>query len=337
MGKYILSSLGMIAAFALVFVLGGHHDFQHVHQHGQHFGAVGFSGIGLIGLSTNKVVLRTIEEFMTDYVPTYQPIFPLFVNARSQSFAEQVGVINFNRVNTIGDIRGKHITPKDTEIRQISFNEGKKTFKKYFLGNQFQISELQDQNSVEDVIKQVLDEYGKQADDMLLLGEGTAANNVVNNGLYWSGDANYVLENSVAIAAGTDRLIDFQAQVATSKIKADLVAGRKTIMFYGSTILPLFNGVYAANPVAFKKVLADTLGPNYSTMEMPADVTPAGANGWIVVNWDNIKLNYTKMPTLQKQGVNDEKSYAWFNFLMGSMMLEVTASKAIIRQPATLA
>lgn len=283
---------------------------------------------------TNKVALRTIEEFMAGYVPIYQPIYPLLLG-KSQAYSEEVGKQEFRRVNTVGDIRAKHITPKDTEIRQIAINEAKKTFKKYFLANQFTISSMQDQQGVEDVVAQVLDEHQKQADELLLLGEGTSASTMINNGLFWSGDSNYTL-NSSATISGSDPLIDLHATVMLDVATANQVAGRKVVMFYGTGMSALFNGVYAASPVPFKRVLAEVLGPNFSLAEMPAAVTPSTTNGWIIINLDQVKLHYTALPQLKDQGVNDEKMYAWFNFLMGSMMLEVLASGAIIRTPATI-
>jgi hypothetical protein len=111
---------------------------------------------------TNKVALKTVEEFM----PVYQPLFALFLG-KSQAYSEEVGSIDFKRVDTVGDIRAKHITPKDTEIKQIGVSEGKKTFKKYFLANQFIQSLLQDPRGNQEVIAQVLDEHNKQADDLL--------------------------------------------------------------------------------------------------------------------------------------------------------------------------
>lgn len=285
---------------------------------------------------TNKVVLRTIEEFMAGYVPVYQPIYPLFLG-KSQSYDEQAGVLNFKRIDTVGDIRGKHITPKDTEIKQIAAMEKTKTFKKYFLAKQFTQSNLQDPRGLEDVVGQVLDEHQKQADDLILLGEGTSNSTMINNGLFWSNDPNYNLQSSIAIAAGTnaDNLQDLYAQVIAAKLLADTVSGRKVVIFYGSTMLQKASGIYLNSSVAFKKVLADGLGPNYSIVELPAAVTPSGTNGFMIANYDQVKLHYTSMPKLMAQGVNDEKMYTWHNFLMGSMMVEVLAQNAIYRQPTT--
>jgi hypothetical protein len=283
---------------------------------------------------TNKIALREVEQFMADYKPVYQPIFPLFLG-KAQSYSEEVGKMDFKRLEAMGDLRLKHVTPKDTELKQISAREGAKTFKKYFLANQYVQSNLQDRQGLEDVIAQVLDENNKLADDLLLLGEGTSASTMINNGLYWSSDANYVLESSVEVQNDNAWLTDLHAKVVTSKIKADLVAGRKIVMFYGETMMPKVNGLYAASAQPFKASLQAVLGPNYSIAELPADVTPSSANGWIIVNMDQVKLHYTTVPVLKAQGVNEEKMYSWHNFLAGSMMLEVLVSKAIIRQPVT--
>ncbi len=286
-------------------------------------------------MATNKIVLRTIPEIMADYVPVYQPVYPLLLG-KSQQWADEVGQIQFKRLVTVGDIRAKHVTPKDTEMRQVSAGEGTKTFKKYFLANQFTQSALQDGQQVEDVIKQVLDEHQKQMDEIVLFGEGTSSlSDVVNNGLFWSNDNNYKLQNSDAIT-GTDKLIDLHATVMAQAQIADQVAGRKVIIFYGDAIVPYFDGVYAANPVPFKKVLSETLGSNYSLMKMPPGLTTQSESGFIIVNLDQVKMHYTQLPSLKAQGVNEEKMYVWSNFLMGSAMVEVQALYGIIHQPLTV-
>ena len=283
---------------------------------------------------TNKLVLRTVDELMADYVPTYQPFYPILLG-KSQSYAEEVGKVTFKRLEAMGDLRTKHVTPKDTEIRQIAVTEKSKTFKKYFLANQYTQSQLQDSAQNEDVVKQVLDENQKYMDDLVLLGEGTSAGTVVNNGLYWSGDANYVLESSAEVQNDNSWLTDLHAKVITTKLKADLVAGRKVVVFYGADMLPKVNGIYASSSMPFKSALLQVLGGNYSIAELPADVTPSGANGWMIINLDQVKLHYTVLPQLKSQGVNDEKMYSWHNFLMGSAMVEVLAHKGVIRQPVT--
>lgn len=287
-------------------------------------------------MATNKVMLRSVEQFMADYKPIYTPLFSAFLG-NSQAYSQEVGKVSFNRLEAVGDLRAKHITPKDTVIEQITAIESSKVFKKYFLGKQFIQSALQDNSRTEQVIAQVLDEHNRHMDDLLLLGEGTSANDVINNGLFWSADSNYTLESNVDYGdVSADPLVDLHKKVIVSANKAKLINGRKLIIFYGETLLPFYNGVYANSSIPFKTVLSQVLaGDDFSFAEMSADVTPSSANGWIVVNLDQVKLHYTALPQLKAQGVNDEKMYSWHNFLMGSCMVDVMALNAIIRQPAT--
>jgi hypothetical protein len=281
---------------------------------------------------TNKVALRTTEEFMQDYTPVYQPIYPLLLG-KSQSYSEEVGTVNFKRADAVGDIRAKHITPKDTEMKQISAKESSKSFKKYFLGNQYIQSALQDIAGVEDVNAQVLDEHQKQFDELVLFGEGTSDSTMINNSLIWSNDPNYTLKSSVEVALGTDHLINMYAKVLATLDEADQIAGRKAVLFYGSTAIPKYQGLFVSNNASFKKALSDS-SPGVSFTKIPSAM-PVVGDGWIVVNLDQVKLHYSALPTLKDQGVNDEKMYTWSNFLMGSAMVEVLAKGAIIRQPVT--
>jgi len=291
-------------------------------------------------MPTNKVQLRTVEEFMSDFQPVYKPLFPLFLD-KSQAHTAEVGEAKFKRAEAVGDIRAHRITPKDTAIKQIAVGEGSKTFKKYFLANQFILSQLKSREGAEDVIAQVLDEHNKQADDLLLLGEGTSAGTVQNNGLYWSADPNYRLESSAAVAAGTasDHLKDMHSKLMATVALGDHLSGRKALIIYGSTAGTKLDSLYANTDRPFKGVLSEVLGSEISVVKLPSAVTPSSANGWILVNLDQVKLHYiaSGLPKLADQGVNDEKLYAWFNFLLGSMMLEVLADDAIVRQPVTFA
>jgi hypothetical protein len=287
-------------------------------------------------MSTNKIVLRNVDELMADYVPTYQPFYPLLMG-KSQAYPEQSGKVTFKRLEAVGNIRNQHYNPKDTHMHQISVVEKQKVFKKYFLASQFVQSTLQDREQNEDVVRQVLDENQKLMDDLVLLGEGTSTSTTVNNGLFWSNDPNYLLESSSALAATGGHLPALHASVVSEKIKADTVAGRKVVVFYGDTMLTKVCGIYAESSVAFKTALQNAIGGQYSLAELPSEVTPSGANGFMIVNLDQVKLHYTTMPVLKDQGVDARNMEVWHNFLMGSAMLEVLAYKGVIRQPHTFA
>ncbi len=284
---------------------------------------------------TNKIALRTAEEFMSDYQPVYQPLYPLFMK-NSQAYPQVVGELNFRRLTTVGDIRAKRILPKDTHIHQIAVADGKKTFKKYFAAAQFIQSKFQDQQGNEDVIKEVLDENQKLQDLLFLLGEGTSASTMLNNGMFWSNDINYVLESSVQVdkASTGYHLPDLHTNIMVTIEKANQVAGEKVLVLYGADVCAKFDSLYANSDAPFKSVIRE-VAEGWTFVKMPSDITPSNVNGWIAVNLDQIKVNYTVLPSLIAQGTNEEKMHSWHNFLLGSMMVEVKAKYGIIRQPVT--
>jgi hypothetical protein len=283
---------------------------------------------------TNRLQLKDVDQFMADYVPTYNPLYPLLMG-KAQEYAVEVGKLNFKRLEAVGDIRAKHVTPKDNVLEQIGVVEKSKTFKKYYLAKQFVQSNLQDQSQVEDVIRQVLDEHQKHMDDLIILGEGTSDSDVVNNGLFWSGDANHTTNGSAEIDTDADPLIGLHANIMAQAEIADQIAGRKLIIFYGANVIEKYDSVYAASSRPFKSVLKEVLESNYSLAKMPSAVTPASSHGYLIVNLDQVKLHYSALPALKDQGVNSEGMYSWHNFLMGSAMLEVLALNGVIKQPLT--
>ncbi len=287
-------------------------------------------------MATNKIQLRTVEEFMADYTPVYQPIYPLLMG-RATKYSEDVGKVDFRRVSTIGDLRTRFLSPKDTSIKQIAVGSGKVSFKKYFLANQYIESELQEASNIEEITAQVLDEHQKQMDELMLYGEGTNPGSVVNDGLFYSGNANYTL-NSDAEIDSSDPLTSLHSEIVDQAMTANRLAGRKLVLFYGTETTSRLNGIYTTTPTPFRRVLADVLGPNYSFAEIPTDVLPSGGttHGFVIVNLDMIKFHYVLLPTLRNQGVNEEKYYSWHNFLMASCLVEPMAKNAIIRTPITM-
>lgn len=290
---------------------------------------------------TNHLSVRTTEEFNADYQPKYAPLMPLFLSeGRSKQYDASVGSVNFTTVDAVGDVRNKMVTPKDTELHQITSKEGTRAFKKYFHGSQYRQSSLQDVRGYERVVGQVLDEHNKQHDEILLTGEGTSMANPINNGLYFSKDPNYVLNGDLEIAKDSNgsHLTGLYAQVVSDVQKAQKTAGQIIVLFYGADTLAAVNGMFPTTNVPMRKALADAFEDEDVTLsKLPEEITPAGASGYIVINLDNVTLHYVLPPQVRGQGVNEEKMYAWTNFLMGSTMLEVEAPAAVIRQPLTYA
>ena len=279
---------------------------------------------------TNLIQLRSIEEFTNDFKPTYVPIMPLFLDGAKQ-YSIEVGDVTAKTLNAVGDIRARMYGPKDTEMHQIDATTGSKKFSKYFFAAQYRQSNLQSREGYEAVVSQVLDEHNKQNDSLLITGDG------VNNGLLTSSDANYVTKSSVELAAVSGNyLASFYANVSALLQEAQELEGRILVMTYGSTLMPVYNGLFATTNVPFTKALSDAF-PEVSFAKMPSSVTPAGVNGMLIINLDQIRLLYTTLPKVYKQGVNEEMDYAWTNFLMGSSAIDVKNKGGITKQPFTLA
>lgn len=285
---------------------------------------------------TNKIVLRQAEEVMSDYVPTYTPIWSLFTK-NSQAYPEVVGVVNFRRTETKGDIRMKRLTPKDSNIHQITVGDGTKPFNKYFHGAQFLQSILQDREGNEAVIAEVLDENHKLADEMLFTGDGTSNSDKLNNGLFFSTDANYVKKNSIEVSKASTgyHLPDMHTEMMATISEADRIAGEKVMLIWGDAAMGKFDSLYANTDQPFKSVLKE-VADGWNFVKVPKEISDVlTGNGWMAVNLDQIKLNYTTPPKLLSQGVNEEAMHTWHNFIMGSMMVEVKAKGGIIQQPVT--
>lgn len=282
-------------------------------------------------MPTNKIIeVREPVEIMNDYTPVYQPIYALLMG-NAQSYSEDIGSVEFKHVDAIGDIRGKRITPKDTEIRQVAVGTGKKTFSKYFFANQYTQSTLQSREGSEQVAAIVLDEYQKQADELLTMGDGTANGNILNNGLFFSNDSNYVLKTSTAALASNTAFYDAFAE---SVVSASEVPGEKIVFLYGGA-KAASKKLFTGQAISLLQVLKDTY-VGYTFVDLPNHMVPAGQSGWIIVSTSQVKLHYVALPKMDGQGVNEEKKYIWQNFLMGSMMLEVLAKGAVVRQPVTV-
>lgn len=279
---------------------------------------------------TNKIVLRSVEEFLTGYKPGYNPIMPMFLG-KSKQYPAEAGKVTFSHVEAVGDLRGRVITPKDTEIHQVGAKEFSKVFKKYFLGAKYKQSQLQDSKGIEDVNAQVLDEHNKQADE-LLLGDAN------NSGLYTSSDTNYTLNTSYEVAKATDNthIADLYTKMVSVIETANAVDGQKLVLVYGDTLIAKFNSMFAATNRPFASVLAEAT-EGVTVAKLPAAISTGLGNGFIVINLDQIELHYTLLPTIKAQGINEEEMYAWTNFLMGSSMVDVKAKDGIIRQPLTFA
>jgi hypothetical protein len=281
---------------------------------------------------TSKPQIKTTTEYMKDFVPTYKPVFPLFLGAMAKKYVDEVGTATIIRYEALGDYRAAQVTPKDTHIKQIGVGEGSKTFKKIFLMNQFKLSGLQNQDSTSEVIKQVLDEANKQFDEALFLGGGTSSATVLNNGLFWSADTNAITRTLSDLSGSSTKAADLFELVLSQYNLATQVAGRVIVVPYGD-VKTYFNKILSG-AITVKSALATS---NVSVVDFPDALIPASSHGFLLINMDQIALHYSSVPRLDGSGINEEGKYFWANFLQGNCLVDVKAYGGLIKQLVRLA
>lgn len=276
---------------------------------------------------TNKIVFRSVEEFMTGFTPRYTPLMPLFLAGAKQHAAE-VGEAKYTQVSAMGDIRSRVVTPKDTEFHQIGAGPSSKIFKRYFLGSQYIQSNLQDRQGYEDVVAEALDEHNKHNDEIFMGGDGQ------NNALLVSSDPNFTLRSAPAAISTLSGLYD---EVIAEALVANEIEGQKVLLYFGDTMSTKINSLFADTARPLSEVLgsAEAL-TSYDMIKVPTSVLPGSlSNGFAIVNLSKIIVNYMLLPEVNDQGFNSEKKYAWTNFLQGSSMVDVKTKDGIIVQPLT--
>lgn len=276
---------------------------------------------------TNKIVFRSVEEFMGGFTPRYTSLMARFLDGAKQHEAA-VGEAKYSQVSALGDIRSRVVTPKDTELHQIGAGPSSKTFKKYFLGSQYIQSNLQDRQGYEDVVSEALDEHNKHNDEIFLGGDGQ------NNGLLVSSDPNFTLRSSAAVTT----LDELYSEIIAEALVANEIEGQKMLLYFGDTMSAKFNSLFADTNRAFSAVLGEAEAmADYEFAKVPTSVLPASLSGggFAIVNMGKIQVHYMLLPEVNNQGTNEEKNYAWTNFLQGSSMVDVKTKDAIIVQPLT--
>lgn len=278
---------------------------------------------------TNKIVFRSVEEFMAGFTPRYTPLMGLFLDGARQH-ETAVGEAKYSKIEAMGDIRSRVVTPKDTELHQIGAGSSSKAYKKYFLGSQYIQSNLQDRQGYEDVVSEALDEHNKHNDEIFLSGDGQ------NNGLLVSSDPNFTLRTAPGNITTLDALYN---EVVAEALVANEIEGRKVLLYFGDTMSTRFNALFADTNRAFSAVLGEAEAlSEYDFIKVPTSVLPASlTNGFAIVNMGKIQVHYMLLPEVNNQGTNEEKNYAWTNFLQGSSMVDVKVKDGIIVQPLTFA
>lgn len=282
-------------------------------------------------MNSSHIGTADIDKMNESYNPAYAALVSLFL-PKSEEYEAKEGSVNFKEVETVGDVKAKRISPKDTELELINTRISKKVFNKYYHGIKYTVSELQSDESFQKTIDQVLDEHLKQFDEIFVTGD------THNNGLLASSDTNYVLKASQPVGTTTPAkqaaLLPLIAGIAED-MKS--IAGSKTLYYYG--ISDVINSI-DTNGISFKKLLNEVVGEEIELVKIPTEAlgaTYGALKGFVVVAHDHVSLNYTALPHVKASAMNEEGGYRWARFLSGSSMLEVNAKGAVQHQPVTYA
>lgn len=280
-------------------------------------------------MSTNLIISQTSQEFLSGYTPIYSPIYPLFTQ-NGQQYALQAAERTLRRAVALGDIRTKRYSPKDTEVKHFNAGPQDKVFKAYLNVVRFTHSIFQDASGVPDILSQALEEHQKAQDELLYFGDGATDGAQINNGLYFSSDANYVKESSSSLSA-TNQLELFH-QAVVSEARAVSVGGERSIIFYGDTCLAALDSLHASGGGTVLGNLIEVLS-DFNLIRSPKGLTPSGENGILVVNHAQVKTHYVTEPVILDQDTDRKEMQAWANFVQGSMMVDVAAPGGIRKLP----
>jgi hypothetical protein len=282
-------------------------------------------------MSTGYPNVKSTTEFLKDYVPTYKPIFPLFLT-KGKKHAEEIGQAISKRYEAVGDYRMAQITPKDTLLRTIGCGERSKTFKKLFLMNQFELSGLQSQDAQSEIVKQVLDEGSKQFDEGLWLGGGTSDATVVNDGIFWTLDANrQTLVTADHSALSTTLMSALLGTILSSWDTANQIAGEKILIPYGDVKSKMFEILSGST------TLMKACEENGVKLAMVPDaLIPASNHGILIINLDQVVVHYTAIPKLDDTGFERKSKVFWTNFLQGNTMVDILVYGGIMKQSIVL-
>jgi hypothetical protein len=278
--------------------------------------------------ATNKPTQKTAEEFAEGYQPVYPAIYPVFLTgAHSKSYERVEGTHTAKGIEAVGDMVAKKFSSKDTVIHQLHGKQTSFTFNKNFYLAEYKTGINQTTEGDASLVQEFLDNQNLALDQLLLFGDEG------NQGLYTNNSGNYVTKSAIASIDASDKDAFVQA-VVNSADEADLIAGSKVIMFYGAETRKIWRaGSFSTGQASVRENLLRALGPDYTPMLMPSQVTPQ-AEGWMIINMNKIVVHNHGAPWMEP-GEDAPRRLRYVHFLIGSVGVELKQLGAILKQPVT--
>lgn len=288
--------------------------------------------------------VKTVEEIRNATVFLYDPVIMLIKN-KVRYDANEADMRKFQTFDVEKDsIRAEILTAEQTEKAHIKSKTSLRTFNIYLAGAKAMVSFRNKNVNLDKTNNQVIRGYLQLFDKWGLGGDRG------NNGLLSSTDANYITNTAVtipAIATGSD---DNWAQVSalSDAVTALLrqvdryTADNELIVYvYGEKLQALMESVTKRNETVVQTLIEEKFrGRNVRLKAIPSLVMPAAMandNGFVVVSQNVTTLEYTREPSVESNGVNDEDQYYWANYILGSVQVSPDELGGVIKQPLTFA
>jgi hypothetical protein len=278
--------------------------------------------------ATNKPILRTAEEFASDYSPVYPAIYPAFLSgAQAKAYERVEGTQKVKGVEAIGDMIAKKFSSKDTLIHQLHGKENEFNFDKNFYLAEYKTGINQSAEGDPALVAEFIDNQNVKLDQLLLFGDEG------NQGLYTNNSAKYITETPISSIDASDKNAFYEAIMGTAE-EADKMAGSKVIMFYGEVTRRLWRaGLFSTGQASVQSNLMSALGSEYTPLLMPSQIAP-NAEGWMVINMNKIKVHHHGAPWMEP-GEDLPRRLRYVHFLIGSVGVELMQSGAILKQAVT--
>lgn len=274
------------------------------------------------------------EEYLNGARLMYTPCILALQNREEHAF--DVSKVNFKEINVDNDsIVAEILTKEATEKAHIKARGMSKSFNIFVKGAKFIKSISDGAVDLQKVHNKVLREYAILFDKDALHGDGG------NNGLLNSSDPFYITNTSHAIPAASGNGFNRVQDVNTLMVGLKAQVGEKTsssdvkVFVYGSDLIKFMGSITADNETTVRDILQRAY-PEAMFIEVPTIATPAAdGNGFVVVSDDMTTLHTTTVPTISRQGVNEEDEYYYAQYITGSVQVTPDIEGAIIKQAVT--
>ena len=262
------------------------------------------------------------EEYLSGARLMYTPVILALQNREEHEF--DVSKVNFKEINVDNDsIVAEILTKEATEKAHIKARGMSKSFNIFVKGAKF--------------IKSLAD----GAVDLQKVHNNALHGDGGNNGLLSSSDPFYITNTSHTVPAASGNgfnrvqdlnglMVELKAQVGEKTSSSDV-----KIFVYGSDLLKFLGSITADNETTVREILQRAY-PEAMFIEVPTIATAAAdGNGFIVVSDDMTTLHTTTVPTISRQGVNEEDEYYYAQYITGSVQVTPDIDGAIIKQAVT--